>query len=162
MSKPLILVCEDELNLQKGIRLMLESDYDVVTANDGEEALVLFRQRPPDLVLLDIKLPKINGIDVLKALMSDTHPPRVVMLTAYQSVELAQQATQAGALDYVTKPFSQEKWGKNGDIIRISACDLGVGDGADVRRGALRALQNWGARMDVRSGCVAPATRRPP
>ena len=108
MGKPSILVCEDEPNLQRGIALMLEREYDVSVANDGEDALTQFRKRTADLVLLDIKLPRLNGLDVLNALMAHATPPRVVMLTAYQSVELAQQATRAGALDYVTKPFSQD------------------------------------------------------
>lgn len=62
-----------------------------------------------DLVLLDIKMPKRDGLEVLKEIMGHTPPPRVLMLTAYHSVELAQRATQYGALDYVPKPFTRDQ-----------------------------------------------------
>ena len=107
MEKPSILVCEDEEHLRNGIRMFLEADYDVRLASSGEEALEQFKAQPADLVLLDIKLPKMNGLDVLEVLMTSTQPPKVLMLTAYQSTEVAKRATQFGALDYVTKPFER-------------------------------------------------------
>jgi len=105
--KPTILVCDDEDSIRAAIRLVLERDYALLFASDGEEALEAFRSRPVDLVLLDIKMPKKDGLEVLRALMAAPSPPRVLMLTAYQSVELAQRATDAGATDYVTKPFDR-------------------------------------------------------
>ena len=105
--KPTILVCDDEDSIRAAIRLVLERDYALAFASDGEEALETFRSRPVDLVLLDIKMPKKDGLEVLRALMAAPSPPRVLMLTAYQSVELAQRATDAGAIDYVTKPFDR-------------------------------------------------------
>lgn len=108
MSKPTILVCDDEESLRKAIRLVLEPDYQLLLAADGEEALKLFKQQPVDVVLLDIKLPRINGLEVLKELMAHQPPPRVIMLTAYESAELAQRAVKEGALDYVAKPFERQ------------------------------------------------------
>lgn len=107
MGTASVLVCDDEPSVQAALRLVLERDYTLAFASDGEEALAVFRRQPADLVLLDIKLPKRDGLEVLKALMAETPQPRVVMLTAYHSVELAQRAIQAGALDYVTKPFER-------------------------------------------------------
>ncbi len=110
MPKARILVCDDEKNLRKAIRLILERGYELVFAEDGEDALQQFNTSPPfDLVLLDIKMPKKDGLEVLKELMAAQPPPRVLMLTAYQSLELAQRATKSGALDYVTKPFEREQ-----------------------------------------------------
>ncbi len=106
--KPTILICDDELSVQAAIRLVLERDYDLSFASDGEEALRQLRSHPVDLVLLDIKLPKMDGLEVLNALATQQPMPRVLMLTAYQSVELAQRATQSGTLDYVTKPFERD------------------------------------------------------
>lgn len=109
MAKARILVCDDEKNLRKAIRLILERDYELVFAADGEDALQQFTSGQPfDLVLLDIKMPKKDGLEVLKELMVVQPPPRVLMLTAYQSLELAQRATTSGALDYVTKPFERQ------------------------------------------------------
>jgi len=108
MSKPTILVCDDEESVRASVQLVLERDYQLVFASDGEEALKQFAAQPVDLVLLDIKMPKLGGLDVLKTLMSRQPVPRVLMLTAYHSVELAQRATQAGAIDYVSKPFERQ------------------------------------------------------
>lgn len=108
MPKPTILVCDDEESVRASVKLVLEKDYQLVFASDGEEALKQFEAQPVDLVLLDIKMPRLGGLEVLKTLMSRQPPPRVLMLTAYHSVELAQRATQAGALDYVSKPFERQ------------------------------------------------------
>jgi len=108
MAKPTILVCDDEPGIRAAIRLVLERDYELVFAGDGEEALELLNKRQADLILLDIKLPKKDGLEVLRELTARQPVPRVLMLTAYQSMELAQRATQAGALDYVTKPFERQ------------------------------------------------------
>ncbi len=108
MPKPTILVCDDEESVRASVQLVLERDYQLVFARDGEEALKQFEAQLVDLVLLDIKMPKLGGLDVLNTLMSRQPPPRVLMLTAYHSVELAQRATQAGAIDYVSKPFERQ------------------------------------------------------
>lgn len=108
MGKPTILVCDDEENIRKAVRLVLERDYELRFAADGEDALKQLEQQPADLVLLDIKLPKVDGLEVLHTLMAKHPAPRVIMLTAYQSVELAQRTTYAGAIDYVTKPFERD------------------------------------------------------
>ncbi len=112
MGKARILVCDDEEIIRKAVRLILERDYELVFAADGEEALQQFKAQPFDLVLLDIKMPGKNGLEVLQELMGTQPLPRVLMLTAYQSVELAQRATQSGALDYVTKPFERHALAK--------------------------------------------------
>jgi len=108
MPKPTILVCDDEESVRSSVKLVLEKDYQLVFASDGEEALKQYEVQPVDLVLLDIKMPRLGGLEVLNTLMSRQPPPRVLMLTAYHSVELAQRATQTGALDYVSKPFERQ------------------------------------------------------
>ncbi len=107
MAKPSVLVCDDEEGIRAALRLILEPYYELRFAVNGEEALQHFADRPADLVLLDIKMPKIDGLEVLQQLMANPAPPRVLMLTAYKSLELAQRATALGALDYVTKPFDR-------------------------------------------------------
>ena len=104
--RPTILVCDDEASVRASIRLVLEQDYELRFAENGEAALA---NGPVDLVLLDLKIPRRDGMEVLKELMGRTPPPRVLVLTAYHSVELAQRATKLGALDYVTKPFERQE-----------------------------------------------------
>lgn len=108
MGKPLVLVCDDEEIVRSSVRLVLEKDYQLVFAKDGEEALKQFDAQPVDLVLLDVKMPKVDGLGVLKELMSRKSPPRVLMITAYHSIEVAQRAMQFGAIDYVSKPFERQ------------------------------------------------------
>ncbi len=106
MDKPTILVCEDEVNLRKGLGMTLEdANYTVVFAGDGEEALRQFQAHPVDVVLLDLKIPKGDGMELLKTFMANQPPPKVIVLTAYRSLELAERAAKAGAIDYITKPF---------------------------------------------------------
>lgn len=107
MAKHTILVCDDEEIVRSSVRLVLEKDYQLVFAKDGEEALKQFNAQPIDLVLLDLKMPRLDGLGVLKDLMTRKPVPRILMLTAYHSVEVAQRATQLGAIDYVTKPFER-------------------------------------------------------
>ena len=77
-QKPTVLVCDDEESVQAAIRLVLEQDYELAFASDGEEALRQFRAHPADLVLLDLKMPKLDGREVLQSLMATEPPPRVL------------------------------------------------------------------------------------
>ena len=110
MAKPRVLVCEDEYGVRAAIRLVLEQEYELVFAEDGEQALQRATTEPAlDLILLDIKMPKRDGLEILKTLMTRPIPPRVIMLTAYQSIEVAQRAIELGAIDYVPKPFERQE-----------------------------------------------------
>ena len=108
MAKRTILICDDEEVVRESLRLVLEPAYQLIVTCDGEEALKQFKAQPIDLVLLDLKMPKMGGLDVLKELMTHRPPPRVLMLTAYHSAEVAQRVMQLGAIDYVTKPFERQ------------------------------------------------------
>jgi len=101
-----ILVVDDE----KNIRLMLEqalvvSGYEVNTAPDGETALEQARETHPDMILLDMKLPGIDGLEVLRQLRGIQPDVPVVMITAHGTVETAVEAMKLGAIDYLRKPF---------------------------------------------------------
>lgn len=108
MAKHTILVCDDEEIVRESVKVVLEKDYQLLFARDGEEGLKQFTAQPVDLVLLDLRMPRMDGMAMLKELMSKKPLPRVLMLTAYHSVEVAQRATQLGAIDYVTKPFERQ------------------------------------------------------
>src|SRR3954468_12609436 len=101
-----ILVVEDEPTLRETLAEALESDgFSVRTAADGPAAVASFRERQPDLVLLDLMLPGMSGLEVTRAMRSDSVVP-IVMLTARDSEVDKVVGLELGADDYVTKPFS--------------------------------------------------------
>jgi len=104
MSK--ILVVDDDQELRENIVEILKAeDFDVRTAANGEEALDLLSETGFDLVLLDLIMPKMGGMDVL-SLIKRQHPGvKVIMITAYSTVDNAVEAMKKGADDYITKPF---------------------------------------------------------
>ena len=108
MSKATILVVEDEPDIGDLIRYHLEREnYRVVATSSGEEAIQIARAESPDLVLLDLMLPGMDGLEVCRALRSDLRIPRVpiVMLTARSEEADIVSGLELGADDYVTKPF---------------------------------------------------------
>ena len=101
-----ILLVDDEEAIQKNLSFALERDgYRVVQAGDGEEALVLFAREHPDLVVLDLMLPKLDGIEVCKRLRAISTVP-IIMLTARDDELDKVLGLELGADDYITKPFS--------------------------------------------------------
>jgi two-component system response regulator RegX3 len=101
-----ILIVEDEASLADSVRYNLEREgYAVDVASDGGTALARFRERSPDLVLLDLMLPEISGLDVCRAIRAESTVP-VIMLTAKDAEADRVAGLEIGADDYVTKPFS--------------------------------------------------------
>jgi two-component system response regulator AtoC len=105
-----ILVIDDEPILRNSLEIALKSsDYEVITAQSGEEGLDLFQKESPDLILLDHWLPGINGDEVLRLIReSDTEIP-VIIMTAQGSIELAVNSMKMGAFDFLVKPFDLEQ-----------------------------------------------------
>ncbi len=109
MSGENILVVEDEENLVEALRYnLVKEGYQVFVAHDGERGLTLAREIRPDLVLLDIILPKIDGMEVCRLLRRDTQVP-ILMLTAKAEEIDRVVGLEVGADDYVTKPFSMRE-----------------------------------------------------
>ncbi len=101
-----VLVVDDELKMVKLVRTYLEnSGFQVVAAYDGQEALIVFRHEQPDLVVLDLMLPKIDGLDVARSIRRSSDTP-IIMLTARADETDRLIGLQLGADDYVVKPFS--------------------------------------------------------
>jgi CheY-like chemotaxis protein len=109
MSKPRVLVADDEEGIRESLSLILEEDYDLVFAADGQETLAKLAQERFDLALMDIKMPKLDGLEVMRRLKERGIAVPVLVLTAYQSLELAKEAVKLGALDYLPKPFEREQ-----------------------------------------------------
>jgi len=110
MSQPTILIVEDEQKLSRVLQLELEyENYITEIANNGEDALQLIREKEWDLVLLDIMLPGLSGIEVLRKIRrAEIHTP-IILLTARDAVHDKVSGLDLGANDYMTKPFQIEE-----------------------------------------------------
>jgi DNA-binding response OmpR family regulator len=108
MKSPTILITDDEANIRMMLRTALESDgYDVLEASNGREALDVIKRSSPDLMVLDLNMPVLDGMAVLEQLKSMAGAkPRVIILTAYGSIPAAVKATRLGALDFLEKPIT--------------------------------------------------------
>ncbi len=106
MPKPRILVIDDDAGIRESLRMTLEYDgYDVAGAATGQEGLALVEREAPDLVLLDVKMPGMDGLDVLTRLHSMHDALPVVMISAHGTPSSAVEAIRKGALDFLEKPF---------------------------------------------------------
>ena len=105
-----VLIVDDEPNLRKILSAQLSRDgYDVLTAEDGEQGLALLKDNHIDLVISDLKMPKVDGMTLLrKALIEDPELP-VILITAHGTIDTAVEALKAGAFDFVTKPFDKDE-----------------------------------------------------
>jgi len=100
-----ILIVDDEASLRDSLRLLLKDKYNLVFAKTGKEAISAVKKSAPDLVLLDIRLPEVDGLEVLSRI-KDLEPSQdVIMITAMNTVGFAVEAMKRGAYDYITKPF---------------------------------------------------------
>src|SRR5438067_10293655 len=129
-----ILLVDDEDSIQTLLTYPLERDgYRVVQARDGDEALRLFREQEIDLVVLDLMLPKVDGLEVCRRLRAESTVP-IVMLTARDDELDKVVGLELGADDYITKPFSiREFRSRARALLRRSALG-GQADGRDVIR----------------------------
>jgi DNA-binding NtrC family response regulator len=101
-----ILVVDDEAEICDLLQTFLTQEgYQVFTATNGVEAITLGKQNEPDLALLDIKMPGMDGIEVLRKLKKLRRDMGVIMLTGYGNLGTAKEAMRLGAYDYLTKPF---------------------------------------------------------
>ena len=110
MSKGSILVVDDESEIREGLELLLESEgYGVSSAGTGDAGLALLEEQPFDLLLLYVSLPDRNGLDLLREIHRRDPYLSVVLITAFGSIDMARAAFKSGALDYITKPWSNDE-----------------------------------------------------
>src|SRR6185312_7307131 len=104
-----ILVAEDETIIRLDLRALLErSGFEVVAeAHDGEEAVALAREHEPDLAVMDVKMPRLDGIDAARRILEE-RPIPIVMLTAFGQKELVDRAAETGVYGYLVKPFREQ------------------------------------------------------
>ena len=105
-----ILIVDDEVNIRRVLAAMLKREgYEVTTAADGEQALGVLHKTPVHVVVTDLVMPRVGGMDLLRRVSADFPDVPVIMITAHGSVDSAVAALKAGAFDYVTKPFEQDE-----------------------------------------------------
>lgn len=106
-TRPRVLIAEDEAIIRMDLREILEEEgYEVVEASDGEEAVRLAREVRPELAILDIKMPRKDGLEAAQEISGERIAP-VLILTAYSQRDLVEQAAEAGAMGYLVKPFQK-------------------------------------------------------
>ena len=142
-----VLVVDDEQTVRDTVALRLEQDgHRVVTAADGAEALRQFRAERPDLILLDLMLPELSGIEITRIIRAESDVP-ILMLTARDSEIDKVVGLELGADDYVTKPFSTRELAS-----RIRSV---------LRRGELERSTRRSPSRRARSWSTSPPTRSP-
>ena len=104
-----VLVVDDDPGVRESYRLILEDEYEVIEAASGQGALDIVRASQVDVVLLDIRLPEMDGIEVLERIKQTDEQVEVILVTAVKTVKTAVAAMKLGAFDYVTKPFEEEE-----------------------------------------------------
>jgi len=104
-----VLIVDDDQSIRKGLSLTLGDRHRVIAAKDGVEAIALFKKEKPDIVLLDVGLPGMDGIEVLKKLCGISSDVTVVMATAVEDVKTVVNAIKLGAYDYLVKPIDSQE-----------------------------------------------------
>jgi two-component system, NtrC family, response regulator AtoC len=105
-----VLVVDDEENIRLVLRTLLKRHgFEVEVADSGEAALVLVDTFGPDVILTDVRMPKMGGLDLLATLKAKQNPATVIVMSAYGNIDLALEAMKAGAYDYVGKPFKPDE-----------------------------------------------------
>jgi len=109
-TKKTILVVDDDFELVEGLRLMLEKQgYSVLRASDGHQAKQAIYQQKPDLVILDMMMPRMGGYPVLEHFKGKPDAPPIIMMTANEGSRHKAYAEYLGVIDYIRKPFAMER-----------------------------------------------------
>lgn len=106
MKKPKVLVVDDEPDICEILGLFLkENGYGFLQANDGKQALAKVKKEKPEIVILDLAMPQMTGLEILRRIKKDSKETNVVLITAYRDAEKIVEAFHLGAIDCVFKPF---------------------------------------------------------
>lgn len=136
---PVILIVEDDQSLRESLAMILEHQkYTVITADSGETALPLAQKHQPHVVILDLNLPGIDGLEVCTRLRQRNYDGAVLMLTARHGIEDRVKGLQGGADDYLPKPFALQELLARVDVMlrRVTAAAPPVADGPVITVGA--------------------------
>jgi response regulator RpfG family c-di-GMP phosphodiesterase len=129
MAQEKVLVVDDERGVRESIRMLIKDRFQVVLASGGREAIACLAEERPDVVLLDLRMPDMGGIEVLQNIKAQDPHIEVILVTAYATVDTARKALRLGAFDYLTKPFNpyelegivRRAFERRQDVLRRSA-----------------------------------------
>ncbi len=139
-QRPRLLVVDDDRAILTLIgTIALAEGFDVATTTNGEDAMKQLRQRPAELVLLDLRMPGVTGLDVLRSIRDVSPKCKVVLMTGFATIDSAVEAVKLGALDYLTKPF---------DLQRLRQLLATVRDEATQRREVLTMEGDLAQRLE--------------
>ena len=144
VARPVVLLADDNADMRRYVRRLLETKYEVVAVNDGEAALRAARERLPDLVLSDVMMPKLDGFGLLRALRSDAHlgSVPVILLSARAGEEASVEGLNAGADDYLSKPFSaRELLARVDGVIKLTRVRREAAEQLRISEERFRAVQ---------------------
>jgi len=120
---PQILVIDDEIGPRESLRMLLKPNYQVHTAENVDAGLRILREKSPDVIISDIRMPGTNGIDGLRKIRELDPHVAVIMLTGFGALDTAKEALRLGANDYISKPFDaremREVIGRNVERTRV-------------------------------------------
>jgi len=151
-----ILVVDDEPNIRRVVKLVLESGgFDVDTAQDSQECMSKLKEKDPDLVLLDILMPKVPGTSVLQSIMKTRPGTKVIMLSVIQSDFHKQLCKEMGAIGYITKPFNNDdlvQAVKNSISVKKVSMNITYSRPAEHGEGSIQLKKRPNQMRDVRMG----------
>ncbi len=102
-----ILICEDEQDAQESLKnILVKRNYDVLAVNNGQDAIDQARAFHPDLILLDVRMPKIDGLEVASSIRELDEDVKIIFVTAFDSQEIKKEAGRFDISGYITKPAS--------------------------------------------------------
>ncbi|MCM8794735.1 MAG: response regulator [Candidatus Omnitrophica bacterium] len=106
-----ILICDDEPGIRESLKLILSDFYDLIYARNGKEAVETLKDRSqnPSLVIMDVKMPQMGGLDALPKIKRARRGIKVMIVTGYESNDVIAEATRLGADEYVVKPFEKDQ-----------------------------------------------------
>ena len=109
MKKPTILIVDDEKNTREGLARALQRSYTILLAEDAHRALDLLNEHRVDVVLSDVRMPGMDGLQLTRRILARSPQPLCILLTAYGTVELAVEAMKEGAYDFLSKPVNLDR-----------------------------------------------------
>ncbi|MBI5969709.1 MAG: sigma-54-dependent Fis family transcriptional regulator [Deltaproteobacteria bacterium] len=108
MRRPVVLIVDDEPALRKTLEILLRDSYETISVSDGHQAVETVRSRPVDMILLDVNLPGVDGLETLKRIRELDNDAGVIMISGTDKAQKAVAALKMGAYDYITKPFDND------------------------------------------------------
>ena len=139
-SRPLLLVVDDEPSVLSLVQRVGEGEgFEVITCADGRDALETATKRRPDLVLVDLRMPDVGGLDIVRAVRDVDPKATIVLMTGHATIDSAVEAVKCGAADYLTKPF---------DLPRLKSMFAGVREETERRAKVMAADQDMAQRLE--------------